>query len=79
MAGSKDKKGIASAILERMSPKPEAGPMDVPAADEPMDGLHSAAEEVISAVEAKDPKALVSALKSFIEMCGSEGDSSEVV
>lgn len=34
--------------------------------------IDTAAEEIMSAVDAKDTKALVSALKSFMELCDEE-------
>lgn len=36
--------------------------------------IDSAAEEILKAVESKDPSALVEALKSFIEMCKHESN-----
>ena len=37
--------------------------------DEHLEGLHAAAEDILSAVESKDSTALVSALHNFFEMC----------
>ena len=39
--------------------------------------LQSASEEIMHAVEAKDAKALVAALKSFIEMCDDDDSQEE--
>lgn len=40
-------------------------------------GLESAAEEMIIAMERKDPKGFKTALKSFIEMCMDEEENYE--
>jgi hypothetical protein len=43
--------------------------MDMESEDDSSVELEAAAEEIFMAMDQKDPKALVSALKSFIEMC----------
>lgn len=79
MQGDK-KKGIAI-ILSKMKGEPEEmkkAPMNE-AGDETDHeiGYDSAAEEIIKAVESKDPKALKEALRSFVQMCGSEEEDME--
>jgi len=49
-----------------------AGGKKKPVREESGDGLDAAAEEVMSAVAAKDAGALKSALKSFVSMCSYE-------
>lgn len=46
-------------------------------ADEGDVALESAAEEILAAVEAKDPKGLIDALKSFMELCEPGSDEAE--
>ena len=42
-----------------------------------LEGLHAAAEDILSALESKDATALVSALHSFLEICESKEDEGE--
>ena len=77
----KSKKAMTLAILlggKKKAPKepalPETSDDDVQPEEE---GYKSAAEEVISAIKAEDAAALVEALKSFVEMCGSEDHADE--
>lgn len=76
-----DKKSILSKIMKEMSDK-QSKPKYSSEADESMDegyvveiegeedmGAEMAAEDVLSAIDSKDPKALVSAMKALIEMC----------
>lgn len=60
---AKDSGAVAS-ILGKLTSKPaEEAPEDYDV------GLEAAAGEIIAAAESKDPAALASALKSFVEMC----------
>jgi len=84
------KKGMVALILKKMSggssydkmkednenisERLEEKPMKDGAEQEYSMGLDSASEEMVRAFEAKDPKALKVALKSFIEMCLHEQD-----
>jgi hypothetical protein len=66
-------KGLAALIIASKKPSKEEGPM-MEMEDEVEDGessveLESAAEEILMAMEQKDPKALTEALKAFVEMC----------
>ena len=82
---SDNKKNRATLIIAKMSKKPkdseseyEKPPMNE--RDEPVDssmGLQSAAEELLAAVESKDAKAVMSAMKSFYDMCASEDEMME--
>jgi hypothetical protein len=69
-----DKKKHATIIIARMQ-KGKAPQESSDAKEEPMQGpedmmgLETAAEDIMSALHAKDPKALVSSLKHFMEMC----------
>lgn len=56
-----------SSILSKMGEG--SAPAEQSGAEEYDAGLETAAGEVIAAVEAKDAGALVTALKSFVEMC----------
>lgn len=78
MAADEKKKSLAALIIAG-APKPggaSGGPgMDEEsgegkdADDDGDQGLQSAADEIISAIEQKDSGALVEALKSFMAMC----------
>lgn len=76
-----DKKKMATVILSKMkSGKEEMGPIPTNEVGDEMDssaGLDAAAEEVLQAIQAQDPKSLKSALKSMIEMCMDEYEASE--
>jgi hypothetical protein len=65
MAKPKTDRGSIAAILDKM-PSSASEAEDV--APE-MDGESVAAEEIMAAIEAKDPAAMKEALKSFIDMC----------
>ena len=79
MLMSDKKKSPATLIIAKMSKaaKPEYEPAktnernDVVAASI---GYDAAAEEVLQAIESKNPKALVQAMKSFVDMCMSEAE-----
>lgn len=71
-----DRKSIAKGIMAQMAGKKPEMSVEVevePKSDEM--GLDSAAEEILSAVEAKDASALKEAMKSFMEMCSSESEA----
>lgn len=69
MMSGKDPKKIASMIVMKVG-KPEGeGPKMQSMED---DGLMSAAEEAMAAIEKKDVKAFAEALKYFVSMCGSD-------
>lgn len=59
------KKDQASMIIASMRPEAEM-PMD---SEMPEDGQDVAAQELMSAIESKDPMALKEAMKSFVQMC----------
>lgn len=70
----KDKKGpVAAIIMERMkgktAPKEDSMEMDEGSEESMDEGLIASSEELISALETKDPQAVMEALKSFIEQC----------
>lgn len=58
------KKGLAALIIAKAKPK-ESPMQDV-------DPLVSAAEEIVQAMDAKDPQMLMESLKAFVEMCKDE-------
>ena len=41
------------------------------------DGHHAAAEEILHAIDSKDPQALKEAMKSFVSMCMDNSDAEE--
>jgi hypothetical protein len=62
-------------LLAISSTKPKKP--DVESEEESMDGLDTAAEEVLAAMKANDPAGLKLALKSFVSMCADDyGDDS---
>lgn len=67
---------IALMVLGKGKPAGGAPDGDEPAGagEESDTGLEAAAEELISAVEAKDPKAVAAALKSAYAQCSSSED-----
>lgn len=73
------KSSIAGSIIEKR--KPDGGLAQVEPEESNDEGLEACAQDILSAVEAKDLKALVSSLKSFFEICDStphkEGDPIE--
>lgn len=71
-----NKRSITTIISGLGAPEQEAKPDNVE--QDASIGLDTAAEEILKAVESKSPKALVEALKSFMEMCDyEEADSDE--
>lgn len=77
-----DPKKAASSILSKMGGKSEIGvdgPIKEggPEEDDSMSGLHAAAEDVMSAFEAKDVKGLASGLKSFFSMADMDDDEAD--
>lgn len=83
MMMSDNKKKMATMIIAKMGPNGKEESQEAPKNEngDEMDSDHgysAASEEIIQAVESKDPKALKHALKSFIEMCLAEkSDDSE--
>lgn len=78
MFAKDDKKKAVSIIIAKAGKRDEKGNQEPPEMDEmeseenesgDMEGLNMAAEEILAALDAKDPKALAEALKSFMEMC----------
>jgi hypothetical protein len=71
-----DNKKKAGAIIASMSP--ETVPMEDGAEIDASIGLESAAEELISALDSKDPKAVVAAFRALLDMADeAEGESEE--
>ena len=67
-------KGLAALIIASKKPSKEPeGPImemeDEGVEEESSVELESAAEEILMAMEQRDPKALTEALKAFVEMC----------
>ncbi len=74
------KKKIASVIVGKLKGSPDVSekPVDMTKPEMDMDpGLMSGAEDIISAVEQKDAKMLMSALKSFVSLCEEKEDYEE--
>lgn len=69
-----DHKKIATVIMGKIGPEASYGDKDM---NDPEEGLHAAAEEVMDAVHAKDAKGLAQALKSFMEICSGLGEEHE--
>lgn len=59
-------KGMTNPDMKEAPQSEEGGEIDNSIA------IDTAAEEIMSAMESKDPKSLVSALKSFMELCKEE-------
>ena len=70
LAQEEKKPGMAAMIVSKMA-KPEEKEVE-----NESEGLDSAVEEILSAIESKNKEALKEALKSFIELC--DEDSEEV-
>lgn len=62
------KKAVESILIALKAKKPEAEE-EMEETEENVDELEVAAEEILAAIQEKDTKMLVEALKSFIEMC----------
>ena len=58
-------KGIAALLVGKMG----KGPEGEEGGDMEGEGLDTAAEDILAAIESKDPQALKEALRSFYEMC----------
>lgn len=72
---SSPKKKASTLILGSMSPlsdAKEAPKTEDGAESDDSIGMHSAADELIAAVHAKDPKGVATAMKALHEMCSSE-------
>lgn len=70
------KKGIAALIVAKAKPQGAPAPQGEPDGDEAEGegddmGKHAAAEDMIAALDKRDPVAFSQALSSFIEMCHS--------
>ena len=65
-------KPLAAIILASAGKGDSKTPEKDDSSDDP--GLDSASEEILQAIDDKDPKALKDSLKSFFEMCDT-GDS----
>jgi hypothetical protein len=75
-----DKKKMASLIIASAGPKKDEiqeAPTKDGAEQDNSIAEQSAAEDVMAAIESKDPKALVSAFKALMEICDSQEDSAE--
>lgn len=75
-----DKKKMASLIIASAGPKGEKmeeAPQKDGAEQDNSIAEESAAEDVMAALESKDPKALVSAFKALMEICDMQEDSAE--
>lgn len=66
----KDEKKIAALIVAGPEEKEVQEPKE-------MVGLDAAAEEIMAAIEAKDPEILKGALKSFMQLCYEEQEGME--
>jgi len=73
MMAMDNKKKNVTVILDRMKGMKEA-PMTDGAEDDMSPGYDAAADEVMQAIESKDKKALVSAMKSLVRMCMDEAE-----
>ena len=71
MFAKDDKKKAVSIIIAKAGKPsmPEGPEEDKDEGPEDMEGMKTAAEEIMSAIDAKDADALAQALKSFYEMC----------
>lgn len=74
-----NKKNAATIIMAKMSKGPSMVPKSEPegAESDSSDELDFAAEEVLSAMERKDSRALKEAMKSFVQMCMDQYESEE--
>jgi hypothetical protein len=68
---SDDKKKLASVIVSGMNKpeKVEEAPIENGAEQDDSIAKDTAAEELLSAIEQKSPKAIVAAIESLIELC----------
>lgn len=76
---SDDRKKRATLIVDGMRNSLKEMPKDVNGDEiDAKDALEAAAQDIMSALESKNPAALVEALKSFMEVCEvAEGESEE--
>lgn len=74
MAGNKKKP--VTLIMDMMG-KSEKAPAQDGAELDSEPGLDAAAEEMLAAIEAKDPAALKAAVRSMVQMCMDEYEASE--
>ncbi len=70
---NKDPKKIASMIVMKVG-KPEGESSE--SESKPDDGIMSAAEEAMAAIEKKDVKAFAEAMKAMVSMCGGHDEKS---
>lgn len=64
--------GIASVIMSKRQPDGSIGQASPESSEEAPDGLESAAQDMIDAMEKKDVKALASAIRAAFDMLESE-------
>ena len=69
------KKSMISIIMGKSKPSAPVESEEDHSNEEGDMGLESAAEEILSAIEAKSAKDLVAALENFIELCDKEEES----
>jgi hypothetical protein len=69
------KKHLITSVISKLSPPIQESPQEE--SDE-QSGMDAAAEEVLAAVEARDPQSLKEALKSMIQMCMDESEAEDV-
>lgn len=68
----KDKKGLAALIIKSgklPSKHSDSEPEVDQEESEDSEGIEAAADEILMAIDSKDPKELAAALKAFIEQC----------
>lgn len=64
-----DPKHVAAMLVGEMHPDDAPGGDHKDGSEESDPGEEQAAEEMMSAMQAQDPQALASAMKSFIQIC----------
>ena len=72
-----DKKKSVSLIMDKMMGPAKEAPTEDGVEQDDSVAVDTAAEELISAIESKSPKAVVAAIKSLIELCQSEPEANE--
>ncbi len=64
-----DPKHVAAMLVGQMSPHGGAGDEPGEQSEETDPGEEAAAEDMMAALDAKDPHAFASAMKSFMQIC----------